>query len=72
MNHLNPLLWFIVACALCVFGGPSAFAQERAQETGTVTGMVVDLDTKEPLVGANVVVDGTSWAPARTRTAPTG
>jgi outer membrane receptor for ferrienterochelin and colicins len=60
MNHLNPLLWFIVACALCVFGGPSAFAQERAQETGTVTGVVIDLDTKEPLVGANVVVDGTS------------
>lgn len=60
MNLQNPLLWFIALCAVCVFGTSNAWAQERAEETGTVTGLVIDLDTQEPLVGANVVVDGTA------------
>ena len=60
MNLQNPLVWFIALCAACVFGTSNAWAQERAEDTGTVTGMVTDLDTQEPLVGANVVVDGTT------------
>ncbi|HJU86321.1 MAG TPA: hypothetical protein VJ788_03015, partial [Gemmatimonadota bacterium] len=42
--------------ALLAFGGSAAFAQV----TGKVIGTVTDSDTGQPLVGAQVVVEGTN------------
>jgi len=43
-------------CALLAFGGSAAFAQV----TGKVIGTVTDRDTGQPLVGAQVTVEGTN------------
>jgi len=58
MIRQNPLLWFIVVCVLCLFGTPDALAQESAASDGSISGMVLDTETEEPLVGANVVIEG--------------
>ncbi|WP_179862334.1 TonB-dependent receptor [Longibacter salinarum] len=58
MNRQNPLLWFIVVCALCLAGTADAWAQEQAQATGSISGAVLELDTEEPLTGANVLIEG--------------
>ncbi|MGH7566022.1 MAG: carboxypeptidase-like regulatory domain-containing protein, partial [Gemmatimonadota bacterium] len=51
------VLLLVVAFLIALFlSGSSAFAQV----TGKVVGTVVDRDTGEPLVGAQVVVEGTN------------
>lgn len=52
MNHTKKLLWLLVV----LVGWPMAsFAQ-----SGKITGKVLDAQTGQPLIGANVVIDGTT------------
>ena len=56
MSTQNNIFLFVVATVLMLFSFV-VFAQET---TGKITGKVVDGMTKEPIVGANVVVAGTT------------
>jgi Ca-activated chloride channel family protein len=42
----------------------SLFSFQAFAQNATIAGKVIDKDTKEPLIGANVVLDGTSWGAA--------
>ena len=57
-------LVLLLAAAIAL--APSATA--RAQSSGTVVGRVVDADTRAPLPGADVRLDGTAFAAASDRT----
>ena len=53
-----------IACLGCAIGIPAAYAEPipmaaPAEETGTVTGVVTDSEG-EPLIGATVMVKGTT------------
>jgi len=52
---MRKLLQFYVIAAMCCLMSFSAFAQ-----TGTISGKVMDADYGDPLIGANVVIKGTS------------
>jgi hypothetical protein len=52
---------FILALVLSLF---IMAATGWAQTAGRVTGTVVDQETGDPLMGANVLVVGTSWGAA--------
>jgi outer membrane receptor for ferrienterochelin and colicins len=62
MNRQNPYrcAWRCAALTILLFVAAGLLVpQAWAQQTGTLTGVVRDLDTNESLVGANVVVEGT-------------
>ncbi len=51
---------FSLIVYLCLLGGGFAFPQG----TGTIFGRVVDAATKEPLIGANIIIPGTNYGDA--------
>ena len=53
MNKIKQILSFIVFASLSL-----------AQTTGKISGVVKDADTNEPLIAANVIVQGTAFGAA--------
>jgi hypothetical protein len=50
----------LIAFVLIIYASPVLFAQTEGPETGKLFGNVEILGTQEPLVGANVVLLGTT------------
>ncbi len=58
----SPLRTALLACVIALLGAASATAQEAPAEAGAIAGVVVDGETGETLIGANVVLDDTTTA----------
>src|SRR6058998_882291 len=66
MIALRRLLLALAGALVCAAASlPPLGAQ---QPTGTITGQVIDSATRQPLVGVNVVVEGTASGRSRVRT----
>ncbi len=60
---MKPLVLFLM---ICFFGSYSSMATEYNKNTsakqrtdGSITGLVLDNETRQPLTGVNVIVEGT-------------
>ena len=61
MNHFSIVYTYTLVLVFCLFLPPGVQAQNPA---GTLTGQVVDMSTREPLIGVNVVVVDTPFGAA--------
>ena len=52
-NHSSVLIYAFLVC-VCIFG-----SSLKAGTTGKITGIVQDASTEEPLIGANIIIEGT-------------
>lgn len=50
--------WSLFLLSINIMMGNRSFSQQKIP-TGTIKGKILDADTQSPLIGANIIIDGT-------------